>query len=154
MKSSGGGGISDGGVLCERASLSQQNTIFGPSAGTAWGGFNAAGVELMPASVQAINFDTDIGVNVEEYLILENGTELKTGEVFLDAQVGSPPSGPPDDNAEAVKACSPFFEGGGILAYPNKLAYRLSMGYGETELPSARVLLHFDVVEYDLPKDQ
>jgi hypothetical protein len=153
-KSSGGGGFSDGGVLCKRLALSAQSTEVGPPPGVAWAGFNAAGVELNPASVQAINFDPAIPVKVTEYFVFEDGSEKATGPAIdLTAALGNV-SLDSDDNVDAAKSCSPYLESGGVLAYPNKLRYRLSLGYAALTLPTKKVLLHFDVAEFDLPPDQ
>lgn len=150
VKSSKGGGFSDGGVRCERLTLTSQGVEVGPPPGVAYGGFNAAGNPLNANSVQAINFDTTTSVTVEEYFVREDGSALLTG---------STPVGPnasttnPALNESAVQSCSPFLNNGGILAFPNKLRYKL-VAYGQLSLPTARVLLHFDTVEFDLPKDQ
>jgi hypothetical protein len=153
-KSSGGGGFSDGGVLCKRLALSAQSTEVGPPPGIAWCGFNAAGVELDPSSVQAINFDPVIPVSVTEYFVFEDGSEQATGPaIALTAALGNV-SFDASDNVDAAKSCSPFLDSGGVLAYPNKLRYRLSLGYQAQTLPTKKVLLHFDVAEFDLPSDQ
>jgi hypothetical protein len=151
-KSSGGGGFSDGGVHCERLSLGAQSVEVGPPPGVAWGGFNAAAIDLEPASVQAVNFDPAISCGVEEYFVFEDGTEQLTGPATpVTANVSTTN---PSLNAGAVASCSPYLKNGGVLAYPNKLRYKLILGYQQVALPTGRVLLHFDVAEFDLPKDQ
>ena len=150
-KSSGGGGFSDGGVICERLSLGSQAVEVGPPPGIAYGAFNAAGIDLAPASVQAINFDTTVTCEVEEYFVFADGSQRLTGSTSLGANASLTD---PSANAAAVASCSPFLRDGGVLAYPNKLRYKLALGYGESALPTGRVLLHFDVAEFDLPKDQ
>jgi len=150
-KSSGGGGFSDGGVRSQRLSLSAATTEVGPPPGNAWSGFGGQEGEEQP-SVQAINFATNAGCVVNEYFVSADGTERKTGETQVDKYF------PDVVTPAAVKACSPYLQGGGILAYPNKLRYRLTLGsvgsIPDTALPTGRVLLHFDVAEFDMPKDQ
>jgi hypothetical protein len=151
-KAAGRGGISDGGVHSERVTLTAQGVYLAPPKGVAYGGFNAAGNPLNAASVQAINFDPAIACRVEEYFVQEDGTQRLVG---VATDVGANASTTvPSDNETAVQACSPFLKNGGILAYPHKLLYKLALGYGEDTLPTGRVLLHLDVVEFDLPKDQ
>jgi len=150
-KSSKGGGFSDGGVHCERLTLGSTAVEVGPPPGVAYAGFNAAAIDLAPASVQAINFDDTIGVGVEEYLVLADGTQKLVGTTQLTAATATTN---PADNAGAVASCSPYLKNGGVLAYPNKLRYKLVIGYQQVALPTKRVLLHFDVAEFDLPKDQ
>jgi len=99
--------------------------------------------------VQAINFATNAGCVVSEYFVSADGTERKTGETQVDKLTNADTLTP-----LAVRPCSPYLQGGGILAYPNKLRYRLTLGYGDSVLPTGRVLLHFDVAEFDMPKDQ
>ena len=151
MKSSRGGGFSDGGVHVERLTLTAQGVVVGPPPGVAWGGFTGGGeVDQEPASVQAINFDALLGVQVEEYFVLADGSEKLVGTTSLT----NCPNTSPALNADAAKPCSLFLGQGGVLAYPNKLRYRIIPGLSEPSLPSGRVLLHFDVVEFDLPGDQ
>jgi hypothetical protein len=146
-KSSGGGGFSDGGVRSQRLSLSAATTEVGPPPGNAWSGFG--GQEDEQPSVQAINFATNAGCVVNEYFVSADGTERKTGETRVNKLTDADTLTP-----LAVRPCSPYLQGGGILAYPNKLRYRLTLGYGDSVLPTGRVLLHFDVAEFDMPKDQ
>lgn len=149
-KSSGGGGFSDGGVHCERRTLSAQPVELGPPPGVAYAGFSAIFPGIAP-SVQAINFDPAISVAVEEYFVFEDGSQKLVGST----QVGLNASDTDASlNADAVQICSPYFSNGGVLAFPHKLRYKLVPGYGETVLPTSRVLLHFDVQEFDIPKDQ
>lgn len=150
-KSKGGGGFSDGGVHCERHTLGSAAVEVGPPPGVAWGGFSASDTPFTPASVQAINFDPAIPVTVEEYFVFEDGSQQKTGEVTCTANVSGTD---PTLNAGAVQPCSPYLEGGGILKYPNKLRYKLVTAVSEAALPTGRVLLHFDVSEFDIPGDQ
>lgn len=154
-KSSGGGGFSDGGVLCERRTLSAQPVELGPPPGVAWGGFTASGFPTTAPSVQAINFDPAISVGVEEYFVFADGTQKLVGVTQVGVNLSDTDA---SLNASAVQACSKYLSNGGVLAYPNKLRYKLVLGTGgespETTLPTQRVLLHFDVQEFDIPKDQ
>lgn len=150
-KSKGGGGFSDGGVHCERHTLSSTPVEAGPPPGVAWGGFSASNTPFNPSSVQAINFDPAVSVTVEEYLVFEDGTQQKTGEVTCTPNISTTD---PTLNDGAVQSCSPYLSAGGILAYPNKLRYKLVTAVSEQALPAGRVLLHFDVSEFDVPSDQ
>jgi hypothetical protein len=145
-KSSGGGGFSDGGVRSQRLSLSAATTEVGPPPGNAWSGFGQSEDSL--GSVQAINFSTNAGCTVNEYFVSADGTERFTGPTLVAAYMLDTLT------PAAVQPCSPYLQNGGILAYPNKLRYRLTLGYGDLVLPTGRVLLHFDVAEFDMPKDQ
>lgn len=155
-KSSKGGGFSDGGLHCERLTLSGSVVEVAPPPGVAYAAFNAAGTPFMPTSVQAINFDPDVGVEVEELFVFEDGSTMPTGPKTALAAAAGELTTPKDPllNANSVKSCSPYLSAGNVLAYPNKLRYKLSLGYLQTALPTRRVLLHFDVTEFDLPKDQ
>lgn len=143
-KSSGGGGFSDGGVLCMRKTLGAQAYVeIGPPPGVAWGGFNAQGDADNARSVAGVNFDTVSNVLVDEYFVAADGTQTHVGATPL----------APKPGVGCVAAVSDYFSQGNILAFPNKLRYRLSQ-FQQDPLPTARVLLRVDVVEFDLPKDQ
>jgi hypothetical protein len=143
IKSSGGGGFSDGGVINRSVALQESDEArvtveIAPPPGVSYGPalFTSEGA-LGDAGPLVVNFST-LPVQVEEYFVSADGTETLLNQAVV--------------NAGEIGTTTLFFAASGILQYPNKLRYRLA----STKLPapSDRVLLKYTLVEYDRPADQ
>jgi hypothetical protein len=137
LKSSGGGGLSDGGIICRSQTLSTSSpVVIEPPKGVNWGGSLAPyGISaLLPGGVILLNFDATAEAFWEEYMVLEDGSEvfLETGSVVAGAHSG----------------IGVYFQNGGVLNNPNKLKYKLVQN-GTMPLPTKRILLKYALVEYD-----
>jgi hypothetical protein len=140
LKSSGKGGLSDGGIISYSQTLSASApVVIAPPKGVNWGGlqlqaYGSAASDRGPGGVTAVNFDQSNDAIVEEYLVLEDGSE-----VLLFSH--------PVPAGTIVHVCRAFTSGL-ILSYPNKLKYK----YVVDEDPlTARLLLKVALVEYDQP---
>ena len=145
LKSSKGGGFSDGGVINETAVLKEadgpvQVVEIAPPQGEAWGSAVLSfGGEAEAASVSGVNFSPTIDPTVEEYFVKEDGSEVQINSVALGVQP-----------AAGIAGVSTFFEAGGVLQYPNKLRYKFKSGSQPTE----RVLIKYTLKRFDRPSDQ
>lgn len=122
-----GGGLSDGGLISVRQSLSTQSVQVGPPPGKAW--------QFAPIAQEAemgvfvFNFDA-APANVELSMLLEDGiTEVPMGTTAVAA-----------GTAAALQVLVQ-------LAYPQQLRVKLS------ESHTSRVLLAGLATEFDLPKE-
>ena len=144
IKSSGGGGFSDGGVINRSVALQESGQTpvvveIAPPPGVNYGPvFTQNDQEINDAGPVVVNFDPTNPVNVEEYFVSADGTETLTDT----SSVGG----------GGVQPVSPFFQASGVLQYPNKLKYKLAPG--NLPSPSARVLLKYCLTEFDRPADQ
>jgi hypothetical protein len=148
QKSSGKGGLSDGGCICKSDTLTSSTpVVIAPPKGVNWGGIAISSeqrVSLVPGGVTGWNFDATTSCKVEEYLVFEDGTEVLTGAAaILAANTG----------ITSHAHVSPFFAANGILSFPNKLKYKM-VANGQAALPTARVLVKTALVEYDQPSDE
>jgi hypothetical protein len=150
LKSSGGGGFSDGGVISQSVALKEAGgapvTVeIAPPKGVNLGGvtMDSPDTQGEPGGVTGFNFDTVNPVDVEEYFVSADGTETL---IFRFTPI----------NPQTYDNVTDFFENGGILSYPNKLRYKLAQTQGKvlSPLPTARVLLKYALVLYDRPSDQ
>lgn len=147
LKSSGKGGLSDGGCICRSDTLTTSTpVVIAPPKGVNWGGITLTPDQKLgvPGGVTGWNFDATTTCKIEEYLVFEDGTEKLLGTsaaLAVSTAVGSHLN------------VSPFFAAGGILSYPNKLKYKL-VADGQAALPTARVLVKSALIEYDQPSDE
>lgn len=147
MKSSGKGGLSDGGCICKSETVTGSvPVVVAPPKGVNWGGITLSAEQRgsAPGGVTGWNFDAALNCKIEEYLVLEDGTEVLTGTATTLAK-NTPEVG-------SHKNVSLFFAAGGILSFPNKLKYKLIAGSGA--IPTGRVLIKTALVEYDQPSDE
>jgi hypothetical protein len=140
LKGSDGGGLSDGGIVSKSQTLKTGAPVtIAPPKGVNWGPLNIApyqqgGGNQTPGGAIIVNFDLTATANVEEYLVLEDGSE-----VLINTRAQPPESaGPAGD----------FFLFGGIVNHPNKIRYKLVQS-GINPLPTKRVLIKYALVEYD-----
>jgi hypothetical protein len=137
LKGSGGGGLSDGGIVnrCQTLKVGSPVTI-APPKGVNWGPLSIGpyGYSPAPGGAFLVNFDQTANAYWEEYLVLEDGSE-----VLLDSSFVGP---------AIHKAVGVFFINGGIVNNPNKIRYKLVQN-GMNPLPKKRVLLKYALVEYD-----
>jgi hypothetical protein len=144
-RSAKGGGFSDGGVVCISQPLSSTPIDIAPLPGTALGGFSTpVGLGEFPIDMNMVavimNFDPNTPVRVEAYLIFEDGSQFKIGELPVPA------------NTPAGSGALPWPWLGLILTHPNKLRLKLAPESGYA-LPTGRVRLKATLVEYDKPAD-
>lgn len=133
-KRGGGGGLSDGNVVCVRRDLSVNSPAeFGPPAGKAWQSVMSLAGEGDADPGFVANFDGS-DVTTEDSLVLADGTEIVVGGVTT--------------TALTIRAANDFMENGVILTYPMKMRMVISVG-----TPTERVLFGAAFVEFDLPKD-
>lgn len=125
-KRGNGGGLSDGGLISIRHSLSTQDVFVSPPPGKAWG-FTPT-VQEAEQGFHIFNFDS-LTANVEIYEVLEDGTEFLLGTLAI--------------LTNTVQA----FETPYILAHPQQLRVKLN------ESHQKRVLLAALATEFDLPKE-
>ena len=145
MKSSGGGGFSDGGVLNRSISFKEpgENPVVIEIAPPK--GIVLSGVALGPFadlsglnSVSVVNFGPTNNVSIQEFFVQEDGTEHFFNSITV--------------SALNVNGVSSYFGIGGKLQYPNMLRYKLLPIKGP--LPAGRVLLKYTLLQYDRPADQ
>lgn len=136
-KSSKGGGFSDGGIVSGSVTLKVSTPVtIAPPKGLNWGGLalnpygSSTSGPWAPGGVTVVNFDTN-QVTVEEYIVLEDGTEVLVGSKAVSGE----------DHSGVSRA----FATGFILSNPNKLRYKLVAN----PAPTKRVLLKYALVEYD-----
>lgn len=139
LKSSGGGGFSDGGVVSKSVTLTVNAPVtLQPPPGVNWGGLCLAPYQDVMAlgGVSVFNFDTGNNAEIEEYLVLEDGSEvlLNTQAVLFGAHA----------------AVSFAFTNGFVLAPQNKLRYKIKPPSDVT----GRILLKYVLLAYDQPSDQ
>jgi hypothetical protein len=144
LKSSGGGGLSDGGIVSYSVSLTRSAPVdITPPKGLNWGGlalspYGSSGDDStnVPGGVLAVNFDPTNNADVEEYLVLEDGSEVLVAKHTIPA-------------GTYARACFSFNQGL-VLSSLNKLRYK-----EVSQVPlTARLLLKVALVEYDQPSDQ
>lgn len=137
VKVAGGGGFSDGGVVCGSTPITSSTVVeIAPPKGINWGGLSLVPYSLNRAAggVIAVNFDTVNDVTIKEYLVLEDGTEVETGDVTV--------------TAGSIVSVTSFFAAGGVLNNPNKLRYKAS-AVEKGVFPTKRVLIKHTLVEFD-----
>jgi len=149
MKSSGGGGLSDGGVINRTVILkeAEQTEVvveIAPPYGVAYAGIALRSPSAAePSGPALVNFGSGVGDVAEclEYFVAADGTEVATG--------GTSGSIGPQVVAGIGGG---FFTFGGVLQYPNKLRYKLNPLKG----PSAtgRLSLKYTLMQFDRPSDQ
>lgn len=137
LKSSKGGGLSDGGIVSKSVSLTKSSPVtIEPPAGVNWGGLSLMPYgssytdPYTPGGVVVVNFDSN-PVTVEEYLVLEDGSEALLNSTMVSGQ----------DHGGVGRA----FANGYILSNPNKLRYKLAAG----DNPTKRVLLKYALIAFD-----
>jgi hypothetical protein len=142
LKSSGGGGFSDGGVVNESKALLEEggspvDVEIAPPPGEVYSGAGLGSVDGITetGSVSACNNNNN-SVDVAEYFVSEDGTETLLSNTTV--------------NDKSVATVTRYFEAGGRLQYPNKLRYRL----GGKNNPTKRVLLKYTLPRFDRPSDQ
>lgn len=145
QKSSGGGGFSDGGVINENIILKEAGGApvvgeIAPPKGVVYSGVALGSVEATeePGSVSVTNFGPTNNIEVQEYFVQEDGTEVFVNNFVV--------------NAQNIEGVSEYFESGGRLQYPNKLRYKLNPAKGP--FPAGRVTLKFTLKQFDRPSDQ
>jgi len=140
LKSSGKGGLSDGGIISYSQTLSASApVVIAPPKGVNWGGlqlqpYGSSGTLQGPGGVTAVNFDSVNDAIVEEYLVLEDGSEVLLKQHPVPA-------------GQIAQVCLGFVDGL-ILSYPNSLKYKYLMDKNPL---TARLLLKVALVEYDQP---
>jgi len=139
LKSSGKGGLSDGGIISYSQTLSASApVVVAPPKGVNWGGLELQpyGSDALkgPGGVTAVNFDLVNDAIVEEYLVLEDGSEVLLKQHAV-------------NGGNVVHVCRGFTDGL-ILSYPNSLKYKYVV---VTNPLTARLLLKVALVEYDQP---
>jgi hypothetical protein len=87
-----------------------------------------------------MNFDPNTPVDVEAYLVFEDGSQYKVGAFPVPA------------NTPAGAGVLPYPWLGLILTHPNKARFKLVAASGYS-LPTRRVLLKAVLLEYDKPAD-
>jgi hypothetical protein len=147
QKSSGKGGLSDGGVInrtviLKEAGQSAVTVEIAPPPGVAYAGLmlrNPAEGEI--AALALVNFSSGMGDIAQcfEYFVTADGTEVKLGE--------SDVAGP-----QTVEGFETFFSLGGVLQYPNKLRYKLNPSKGPAV--AGRLSLKYTLMQFDRPSDQ
>jgi hypothetical protein len=142
QKRGGGGGLSDGNVVCIRRDLSTTTPAeLGPPPGKAWQlVMNAAAGSVdapLPVPGAYVSFDTSGGLEISESLVTPDGTEVP---VAVESGIPSP--------GIASDAFQSWLVPGIILPYPFKLRAIISTG-----TPNGRVYLAVAFTEFDLPKD-
>jgi hypothetical protein len=145
QKSSGKGGLSDGGVInrtviLKEAGQSPVTAEIAPPPGVVYAGV-ALRAEPEPAALALVNFGSGMGdiAQCYEYFVTADGTEVKLGE--------SDVAGP-----QTVEGFETFFSLGGVLQYPNKLRYKLNPFKGPAV--AGRISLKYTLMQFDRPSDQ
>ena len=143
QKSSGKGGLSDGGVINRTVILTEagQSPVtaeIAPPPGVVYAGV-ALRAEPEPAALALVNFDMVNQAQCFEYFVTADGTEVKLGESGV--------AGP-----QTVEGFESFFNYGGVLQYPNKLRYKLNPLKGPAV--AGRISLKYTLMQFDRPSDQ
>lgn len=145
QKSSGKGGLSDGGVInrtviIKEAGQSPVTVEIAPPPGVAYAGIMLRSpAESDLAALALVNFDTVDPAQCYEYFVAADGTEVQLGQSDV-------------TTAQTVGGFDSFFNIGGVLQYPNKLRYKLNPSKGPAVV--GRVLLKYTLMQFDRPSDQ
>jgi len=146
QKSSGKGGLSDGGVInrtviLKEAGQSPVTVEIAPPPGVAYAGIMLRSpAEGDLAALALVNFDTVDSAQCVEYFVTADGTEVELGQ--SDVAVAQTVEGFDES----------FFHYGGVLQYPNKLRYKLNPSKGPAV--AGRISLKYTLMQFDRPSDQ